>query len=135
MTGEIQLKNLVVSKMLRQDLTRYKSLFPHVSAALQLTEAGKSLVRGDIIQYIHTDATHKNPLRRVMPLDLVSQGKSDYDKEKYREMLLVAAESILGYFGFDRTVYVDRKKNRKWWYQLRDERRKDIEIERDVHDG
>jgi hypothetical protein len=58
-----------------------------------------------------------------------------YDKEKYREMLLEAAESILGYFGFDRTVYGDRKKNRKWWYQLRDERRKDIEIERDVHDG
>jgi DNA polymerase elongation subunit (family B) len=131
MTGEIQLKNLVVSKMLRQDLTRYKSLFPHVSAALQLTEAGKSLVRGDIIQYIHTDAAHKNPLRRVMPLDLVSRGKEpDYDKEKYREKLLEAAESILGYFGFDRTVYGDRKKNRKWWYQLRDERRKDIEIER-----
>jgi hypothetical protein len=30
-------------------------------------------------------------------------------------MLLEAAESILGYFGFDRTVYGDRKKNRKWW--------------------
>ena len=40
MTGEIQLKDLVVSKLLRQDLIKYKSLFPHVSAALQLTEAG-----------------------------------------------------------------------------------------------
>ncbi|MGC2668658.1 MAG: DNA polymerase domain-containing protein [Candidatus Nitrosopolaris sp.] len=47
MTGEIQLSDLVVSKMLRQDLTKYRSLFPHVSASLQLTEAGKSLVRGD----------------------------------------------------------------------------------------
>ena len=36
MTGEIQLKDLVVSKMLRQDLIKYRSLFPHVSAALQL---------------------------------------------------------------------------------------------------
>ena len=136
MTGEIQLKDLVVSKMLRQDLTKYRSLFPHVSAALQLTEAGKSLVRGDIIQYIYTDAAHKNPLRRVMPLDLISE-EHDYDKEKYREMLLEAAETILGYFGFDRTVYGDtiRKKNRKWWYELRQERRKDIETERNVHDG
>jgi hypothetical protein len=50
MTSEIPLKDLVVSKMLRQDLTQYRSLFPHVSAALQLTEAGKSLIRGDIIQ-------------------------------------------------------------------------------------
>ncbi len=105
MTGEIQMKDLVVSKMLRQDLIKYRSLFPHVSAALQLTEAGKSLVRGDIIQFIYTDAGHKNPLRRVMPLDLLSE-EHDYDKEKYREMLLESAESILGYFGFYRTVYI-----------------------------
>jgi hypothetical protein len=79
---------------------------------------------------------HKNLLRRVMPLDLVSE-EHDYDKEKYREMLLEAAETVLGYFGFDRTIYGDvgRNKNRKWWYELRQERRKDIEIERDVHDG
>jgi hypothetical protein len=69
-----------------------------------------------------------------MPLDLISEER-DYDKEKYREMLLGAAESILGYFGFDRTVYGDRKKNRKWWYELRQERRKDIETEGDVYEG
>jgi hypothetical protein len=56
-------------------------------------------------------------------------------REKYHEMLLGAAESILGYFGFDRTVYGDRKKNRKWWYELREDRRKDIETETSVHDG
>jgi DNA polymerase elongation subunit (family B) len=136
MTCEIQMKDLVVSKMLRQDLTKYRSLFPHVSAALQLTEAGKSLVHGDIIQFIYTDAAHKNPLRRVMPLDLISE-EHDYDKEKYREMLLEAAETILGYFGFDRTIYGDavRKKNRKWYYGLSQERRKDVEIERNVYDG
>jgi DNA polymerase elongation subunit (family B) len=136
MTGEIQMKELVVSKILRQDLTKYRSLFPHVSAALQLTEAGKSLVRGDIIQFIYTDAAHKNPLRRVMPLDLIS-AEHDYDKEKYREMLLEAAESILGYFDFDRIIYGDavRKKNRKWWYEIRQERQKDMQTERDVHDG
>ena len=133
MTGEIQLKDLVVSKMLRQDPTKYRSLFPHVSAALQVIEAGKSLLRGDTIQYIYTDAAQKNPLRRVMPLDLISE-EHDYDKEKYREMLLEAAESILGYFGFDRTIYGDRKKNRKWWYEIRQERQKDIQTERSVQD-
>jgi DNA polymerase elongation subunit (family B) len=124
--------------MLGQDLTKYRSLFPHVSAALKLSETGKSLVRRDIIQYIYTNAAHKNPLRRVTPLDLMSKGKEhDCDREKYREMLLEAAETVLGYFGFDTTVYVDsiRKRNRKWRYDLRQERRKDIEIERDVHDG
>jgi DNA polymerase elongation subunit (family B) len=134
MTGEIQMKDLVVSKMLRQDLIKYRSLFPHVSAALQLTEAGKSLLRGDIIQFIYTDAAHKNPLRRVMPLDLINE-EPGYDKKKYCDMLLEAAESILGYFGFDRTVYGDRKKNRKWWYEIRQERGRDIETERNVYDG
>jgi DNA polymerase elongation subunit (family B) len=135
MTGEILVKDLVVSKLLRQDLTKYRNLFPHVSAALQLAEAGKSLVRGDVIQYIYTDAAHRNPFRRVMPLDLIRQ-KHNYDKEKYREMLLEAAETILGFFGFDRTIYGDsiRKKNRKWWYELRKEHRKDVETERNVHE-
>ena len=133
MTGEIQLKDLVVSKILRQDLHKYRSLFPHVSAALQLSEAGVPLVRGDTIQYVYTAATHTNPLRRVTPIDFIEEGKEqDYDKEKYREMLLEAAETILGYFGFDRTLYGDtsRKKNRKWWHYLKEQSQKDIEAER-----
>ena len=32
MTGELELKDLIVSKILRQDLYKYRSLFPHVSA-------------------------------------------------------------------------------------------------------
>ena len=84
MTGEIQIKDLVVSKLLRQDLDKYRSLFPHVSAALQMTEAAKSSVRGYIVQYFYTDAAHKNPVRMVMPLDLISE-EHDYDKEKYSE--------------------------------------------------
>ena len=122
MTGEIQIKDLVVSKILRQDLYKYRSLFPHVSAALQMSEAGIPLVRGDTIQYIYSDAIHTNPLCRVTPVDLISEGKEhDYDKVKYRDMLLEAAETVLGYFGFERTQYEDtsRNKNREWWYGLR----------------
>jgi hypothetical protein len=37
----------------------------------------------------------------------------DYDKEKYRDMLLEATETVLGYFGFDRTAFSEapKKKN------------------------
>jgi hypothetical protein len=61
------------------------------------------------------------------------QGKEhNYDKGKYREMLLEAAETGLGYLGFDSTVYGDsiQKKNMEWWYEFREERRKDIQTER-----
>lgn len=66
-------------------------------------------------------------------LELIRQEEIDYDKEKYREMLLDAAETVLGYFGFDRTVYGDtgrKNRNRKWWNELREERIRDIETER-----
>ena len=37
-----------------------------------------------------------------MPLDLISEER-DYDKEKYREMLLEVCRINSGIFGFDRT--------------------------------
>jgi DNA polymerase elongation subunit (family B) len=45
MTGGegIQQQDLIISKLLRQDIEKYKNLFPHVSAAIQLlinTEGG-----------------------------------------------------------------------------------------------
>jgi DNA polymerase elongation subunit (family B) len=133
MTGEISIQDLVVSKLLREDLDKCRSLFPHVSAAIRLSEAGKSLVRGENIQYVYTDAQHKNPLCRVTPLGLLKQGKEQkYDKEKYRDMLLEAAETVLGYFGFDRTAFgnTDEKRDRKWWSALKEERNRDIENEK-----
>ena len=42
------------------------------------------------------DAAHSNPLRRVMILDLLNAGK-DYNRDRYPEMLLEAAETALGY--------------------------------------
>ena len=110
--------DLVVSKLLGQDITRYRSLFPHVSAAIQLSNGDKHPSKGDIIRYIYTDSQHKNPLCRVVPVCSIydNNGKAKYDKEKYKEMILDAAETVLGYFGFERNVYGDRKNTgtRKW---------------------
>jgi DNA polymerase elongation subunit (family B) len=132
MTGELQVKDLVVSKILRQDLYQYRTLFPHVAAALQLSEAGVPVTHGDTIHYLYTDASHSNPLLRVTALNLIEDNEQDYDREKYREMLLDAAETILSSFGFSRSLYGDtsRNNNRKWWHGLQEERMKDIETER-----
>jgi DNA polymerase elongation subunit (family B) len=128
MTGEeIHQEDLVISKLLGQDIQKYKSLFPHVSAAIQLLSniegGGKYPTKGDIIQYIYTNSQHKNPLCRVVPLEILQKEKDgkengktlNYDKDKYREMILDAAETVLGYFGFNRTVMeilgiIERKK-------------------------
>lgn len=77
-----------------------------------------------------------NPLCRVASIDFSNgvRGKLDYDKEKYKEMILDAAETVLGYFRFDRTVYRNKKNTgpRKWrWLQeLKREREQDIKIEK-----
>ena len=68
--------------------------------------------RGDIIQFIYTDAAHKNPLRRVMPLDLISE-ENDYDKEKYREMLLEAAETVSWIFRLRQDILRRAKENQE----------------------
>jgi hypothetical protein len=52
---------------------------------------------------------------------------------KYKEILLDAAETVLGYFGFDRTVYGNKKnittRKYRWLAESRREREKDIGIE------
>jgi GTPase SAR1 family protein len=50
--------------------------------------------------------------------------------EEYKEMIPDAAETVLGYFGFDRSVYSNTKKGRRKWYEeLKEQRARDIEIE------
>ncbi|MGA9170268.1 MAG: DNA polymerase domain-containing protein, partial [Nitrososphaeraceae archaeon] len=151
MTGEgILQQDLVISKLLRQDIDKYRSIFPHVSAAIQLSNnnnnnsnngsSGRYPTKGDTIQYIYTNSQHNNPLCRVVPIEMMQkeqeeEGKTitldNYDKEKYREMVLDAAETVLGFFGFDRTVYSNfkKKKGRKWYEELREERTRDIQTQ------
>jgi DNA polymerase elongation subunit (family B) len=127
MTGEgLDDKDLVISKLLRPNIQEYRNLFPHVSAAIQLR---KYPLKGDTIQYIYTDSRHNNPLC-IVPIENLKTLPS-YDKEKYKEMILDAAETVLGFFGFDRTVYGNPKTKRKWrWYEeLREQRVRNIETE------
>ena len=55
-----------------------------------------------------------------------------YDREKYKELILDAAETVLGLFGFDKGAYSNLKRNkgrRKWFEELREQRARDIETE------
>jgi DNA polymerase elongation subunit (family B) len=135
---DITQEDLVISKLLGQNIERYKSLFPHVCAAIQLSKIDeideeRLSFKGDNIRYIYTDAQHSNPLCRVIPVNDIKEKDLRYDKEKYREMILDAAQSVLGYFGFDRTDYGDKRntvsKKWKWLQEARQQREKDIKME------
>jgi hypothetical protein len=126
MNGEIQITDLVISKLLRQNIEKYRSLFPHVAAAIRLNVSGVIADRGDNIQYVYTDSNHADPLQRITPTKLISS--EEYDREKYLEILLDSAEAVLSVFGFNRSLYgFDRKKTYQWWNEIYQQREKDIE--------
>ena len=51
-------------------------------------------------------------------------------KQKNIEMLLDAAETVLGIFGFDRTLF-GKSKDKRWWMSLRRNRMNDVQAEVD----
>jgi DNA polymerase elongation subunit (family B) len=126
MNGEVQITDLVISKLLRQNIEKYRSLFPHVAAAIRLNISGLITNRGDDIQYVYTDSKHSDPLNRIVPAKLISS--ENYDKEKYLEMLLDSAEAVLSIFGFNRSLYgFDKKKTYHWWNEIYQQHERDIE--------
>ena len=71
----------------------------HMSvSAIQLSNEDSHPSKGDTIKYIYTNSQHKNPLCRVVPVDSAHESNTkeifSYDKEKYREMILDAAETV-----------------------------------------
>jgi hypothetical protein len=74
--------------------------------------------------YLH--GLNNNPLCRVVPIENI-QSLPQYDKEKYKEMILDAAETVLGFFDFDRTIYSSLRRNNgkskwRWYEELKEER-------------
>lgn len=129
MNGEIQITDLIISKLLRQNIEKYRALFPHVSAAIRLNVSGVITNRGDSIQYVHTDANHTDPLFRITPAKLIST--QNYDREKYLDMLLDSSEAVLSIFGFNRSLFgFSEKKSRQWWSEIYQQRERDIETAR-----
>jgi DNA polymerase elongation subunit (family B) len=100
--GEIPVEELAVAKALRKPVKDYDGLFPHVVAALQiLQKRGKPRI-GEAVKYIYVNEDHRNPYRRVVSVDVMDRSRRYYDKEKYVELVLDAAETILGILGFRR---------------------------------
>ena len=59
----------------------------------------KPVKPGEPVDYVYVDWEEVNPMKGVAPLEFAK----NYDTDKYAEMLLDVAESILGVFGFSRT--------------------------------
>ncbi len=99
-SGKTSISQLIVSKVLRKSLNAYTSLLPHISAAVSLVQQHKTVLEGETINFVYINARHSNPLRRVTPSSLYHDDY--YDREKYRDLIIDSAETVLSTFGFKR---------------------------------
>lgn len=105
--GEVDWRRLIVSKRLSKRLRDYRCNPPHVAAAKQLTLKGVNPEPGSLIEYLIVDETEDNPLRRVVSTHLLKGREARYDRDKYANLILEAAETILGVFGFKKEHFMD----------------------------
>jgi len=106
MEGEVSVGDLAVSRVLRRPLSSYDWAAAYVSVAMRLAEKGKMVKAGEIVEFVHVDSRNHNPLCRVAPMETY-EGRG-YDREKYRELLLDAAETVLSILGFSRHEFGSR---------------------------
>jgi len=84
---------------------------------------------GEGVEYVLTNSLiriHSAGLR----LEILSRKDNALIMTRKSTMKCFWHETVLGYFGFDRTLYGDPpRKNRKWWRELSNWRIQDIENE------
>jgi DNA polymerase elongation subunit (family B) len=125
LSGHLETSELVVSKSLRMPVERYRSLFPHVLAAIQLRQHGQRVRPGDMVDFVYVDTEQVNPMSRVA----AAKYAETYDADKYAEMTLGVAETILAAFSFSRTQLGFKHRQRNFLEELKGERGREILLE------
>ncbi|MCL7414768.1 MAG: hypothetical protein M8349_01730 [ANME-2 cluster archaeon] len=97
---------LVFTTHTRHKLEDYRQKGSQAAALYQLREEGMEVQPGQAVQYIYTDHRSRYFYNRVKAAELIDSD-TEYDKKKYYDITLRAAESILRPFGYDRDVLDD----------------------------
>ena len=98
--GRVKREELRIRKRLWREPRDYRGRPPHVTAARQLEMKGAKPQQGDLVEYVYLDADNRNPYLRVANTELVEHSRRSYDREKYVELAIDAAETLLAPFGY-----------------------------------
>ncbi len=107
--GSVRPSELALTTTISQEVPEYRSNHPVAVAARSMAAAGIRLHPGEAIQYVITDADAKLVDERVRPLALLGADWV-YDRERYAELILRAAETVLEPFGYT----VERLREEVW---------------------
>ena len=89
------IEELVIAKNLSKNPGEYSNLVPQAIAANHLAREGGRVHAGQRIDFVLTRE------KGAVPLALIDE-KVVYDRERYRDLLLSSAQSLLSPFGYDR---------------------------------
>jgi DNA polymerase elongation subunit (family B) len=93
--GDVDPRELAISKHVRKEVDAYRAMLPHVVAAKHLVRNGKRLEEYSSVDFIYTNAVHNNPMRRVLPSLIMDDKHGYYDRERYAKLLLDVAHTVL----------------------------------------
>ena len=97
--NECDLTDLIFKTHVSRGCDEYRQFNNQMAAMKQLKIEGIETLAGQTIRYIITDHKSRNYQKRVIIPELADEN-TQYDREKYYEFLLRAAESILLPFGY-----------------------------------
>jgi len=119
LSGSVDATELVFTTHTRHRLEEYKQKGSQAAALYQLREQGVDIQPGQAVQYVLTDHRSKYYHNRVKVAEMVDTD-TVYDRMKYYDITLRAAESILRPFGYDadmlNDVVIGSKQMKVEWY-------------------
>jgi DNA polymerase elongation subunit (family B) len=96
----VYVEELLIDKRLSKHPSGYAHDVFQAIASKQLMTSGFDVYAGQAVQYLITDSKNKRVNERVLARQLI-KNKVNYDSEKYLELLISAADTLLGVFGYD----------------------------------
>jgi len=98
-SNRVSIQDLLVTKRLSKSPSGYVHDVFQAIAAKQLAKAGFEVSAGQTARYLIVDSKSRTVNSRVLAAELLKP-KTRYDVSKYLDMLISAAETLVGVFGY-----------------------------------
>jgi DNA polymerase elongation subunit (family B) len=99
----VDVEELLVTKRLSKAPSRYTHDVFQAIAAKQLEKAGFEVHPGQTVQYLIVNASSRRANDRVIAAQLLKPG-TRYDAKEYVQLLVSAGETLLGVFGYTKSM-------------------------------
>ncbi|MGA2627117.1 MAG: DNA polymerase domain-containing protein [Candidatus Bathyarchaeia archaeon] len=101
--GVVPVEDLTIEKRLSKNPNEYRNMVPQSIAAQHLVREGMQAHAGQTLRYILSYDKSRITQNRALPTELMNED-SDFDSERYVNLLLTSATNLLRPFGYDPLV-------------------------------